>query len=276
MKDAFYFSHDSNARHDPKITAMRSVYGSEGYGWFWMFVEMMRESENYKLDMQSKYVFNSYAMQLQCERIAIEQFVQDCIHEFDLFKSDEAFFWSESLLKRMEIKDIKSKKARESANARWNKSEGNANALEDDANASKTDAYKESKVKESKVNKKEDINTSGTKVPVVKKFIQPTLEEVSNYCYERGNRVDPENWIDHYTSNGWKVGKNPMKDWKAAVRTWEKNAPKKPYTTKADETKRQLDLLNLDSREGELIGTTDERTGSKEIIELDKDSFSIF
>lgn len=155
MKDAFYFSHDSNARHDPKITAMRSVYGSEGYGWFWMLVEMMREAEFYKLDMQSKYVFNSYAMQLQCERIAIEQFVHDCINEFDLFKSDDSFFWSESLMKRMEIKDIKSKKARDSANARWNKSEGNANALKDDANASKNDAYKESKGKVIKESKKE-------------------------------------------------------------------------------------------------------------------------
>ena len=50
----------------------------------------------------------------------------------------------------------------------------------------------------------------------------PTLEEVKEYCTERGNKVDPERWFDYYTSNGWKVGKNPMKDWKAAVRTWER------------------------------------------------------
>ena len=50
----------------------------------------------------------------------------------------------------------------------------------------------------------------------------PTLEEVKEYCKERGNKVDPERWFDYYTSNGWKVGKNPMKDWKAAVRTWER------------------------------------------------------
>lgn len=56
-----------------------------------------------------------------------------------------------------------------------------------------------------------------------KKFIPPTLEEVREYCKERNNRVDPERFIDHYESNGWKVGKNPMKDWKAAVRTWERS-----------------------------------------------------
>lgn len=55
-----------------------------------------------------------------------------------------------------------------------------------------------------------------------KKFIPPTLEEVKAYCIERKNSVDPEEFIDHYVSNGWLVGKNMMKDWKAAVRTWEK------------------------------------------------------
>ena len=58
------------------------------------------------------------------------------------------------------------------------------------------------------------------------KFSPPTLEEVTAYCKERGNNVDPQRFIDHYTANGWKVGKNTMKDWKAAVRTWEKDKPK--------------------------------------------------
>ena len=58
------------------------------------------------------------------------------------------------------------------------------------------------------------------------KHHHPTLEEVKEYCTERGNKVDPERWFDYYTSNGWKVGKNPMKDWKAAVRTWERGESK--------------------------------------------------
>ena len=51
----------------------------------------------------------------------------------------------------------------------------------------------------------------------------PTLEEVKAYCLERKNAVDAQRWLDYYTSNGWKVGRNSMKDWRAAVRTWEKN-----------------------------------------------------
>jgi hypothetical protein len=52
---------------------------------------------------------------------------------------------------------------------------------------------------------------------------RPSLEEVTAYCRERGNKVDPQQWFDHYSSNGWRVGRNPMRDWRAAVRTWERN-----------------------------------------------------
>jgi hypothetical protein len=55
------------------------------------------------------------------------------------------------------------------------------------------------------------------------RFTPPTREEVGAYCLERGNSVDPEHWMDHYTSNGWKVGRVPMKDWRAAVRQWERS-----------------------------------------------------
>lgn len=56
-----------------------------------------------------------------------------------------------------------------------------------------------------------------------KRFIAPTIEEVSSYCKERRSGIDAQHFVDYYTANGWKVGKNPMKDWKAAVRTWERN-----------------------------------------------------
>lgn len=58
-----------------------------------------------------------------------------------------------------------------------------------------------------------------------KRFRPPTVEEVEAYCFERNNKVDAERFVDYYTSNGWKVGKNPMKDWKAAVRNWERKDP---------------------------------------------------
>lgn len=69
---------------------------------------------------------------------------------------------------------------------------------------------------------KDKDNNIGDK-PKRTRFIPPTREEVQAYCLGRNNNVDVERFIDHYTSNGWMVGKNKMKDWKAAVRTWERN-----------------------------------------------------
>lgn len=56
-----------------------------------------------------------------------------------------------------------------------------------------------------------------------KRFVKPTESEVMAYCKERGNGVDATKFCSYYEANGWKVGKNPMKDWKAAVRTWERS-----------------------------------------------------
>ena len=76
-------------------------------------------------------------------------------------------------------------------------------------------------ISKEKINQDKLISSSDRK-----RFTAPTIEDVKAYCKERGNRVDPERFIDYYTSNGWNVGKNPMKDWKAAVRTWERSEPK--------------------------------------------------
>lgn len=64
--------------------------------------------------------------------------------------------------------------------------------------------------------------------------IPPTLQMVSDYCESRRNGIDPQAFIDHYTSNGWMVGKTRMKDWQAAVRTWERNSPVKGAGVKKD------------------------------------------
>lgn len=56
--------------------------------------------------------------------------------------------------------------------------------------------------------------------PPRSRFIPPTVDEVRAYCIEKGYALDADRFVDFYTSNGWKVGRNPMKDWRAAVRTW--------------------------------------------------------
>ena len=67
-------------------------------------------------------------------------------------------------------------------------------------------------------------NNNGNGAQAQKRFQPPDEDEVALYCIERGNHVNAHKFFDYYTANGWKVGKNQMKDWKAAVRTWERNS----------------------------------------------------
>jgi len=61
-----------------------------------------------------------------------------------------------------------------------------------------------------------------------KRFVPPTVEQVSEYCKQRGNSIDAQRFVDFYASKGWFVGKNKMKDWKASVRTWESKQTEQP------------------------------------------------
>ena len=77
------------------------------------------------------------------------------------------------------------------------------------------------------------------------RFTKPTVEEVRAYCRERNNNIDPETFIDFYESKGWMIGKQHMKDWKAAIRTWERrdNADGRMGTEiAADEERRNREL----------------------------------
>lgn len=79
--------------------------------------------------------------------------------------------------------------------------------------------------------------------PKRKTFTKPTIDEIQDYCIERNNNVNAEQFFDHYESNGWKVGKNSMKDWKAAVRTWERSEYRKPNPNSKKNSKE--DAINV-------------------------------
>ena len=76
---------------------------------------------------------------------------------------------------------------------------------------------------EKEIELEKEIDKEKEVIKPQKRFVKPTIEEVQAYCQERNKGVDAQRWYDYYSSNGWKVGKNPMKDWKAAVRTWERS-----------------------------------------------------
>lgn len=185
MKETFYFSHDYNTRNDEKIKKLIYVHGFEGYGLYWAIIEELYQNAN--------------AMRMECERIAYElrndkERITSIINDFDLFVIEGEYFYSESIQKRLNMRDEKSRKASESAKKRWE----NANAMRPH---SERNAIKERKGKENKVNV----------------FKKPTLDELKKYKPE----IDAQRFLDFYDSKGWMIGKNKMKDWKAAARNWE-------------------------------------------------------
>lgn len=106
-------------------------------------------------------------------------------------------------------------------------------------------------------NKREGADKPAPLPTKTKRFVKPTLEDVQAYCQERQNNVDPESFIDFYESKGWKVGNQPMKDWKAAVRTWERRDNNRPRYKTRDERLRENDrelerkCKEYDSRNGQ-------------------------
>ena len=107
-----------------------------------------------------------------------------------------------------------------------------------------------------------------------KRFEKPTLSEIKAYCIERNNNVDAQHFFDYYESNGWKVGKNSMKNWQAAVRTWEKNS----YTnttkqTKKTNTEQTLDAIYKVMNESEVEYGESGCDGSNSVITVNDTKF---
>ena len=125
----------------------------------------------------------------------------------------------------------KSKAGKASAKARQAKASSKVTPVEQTLNTDSTNEQLNINHKPI-TNNQEPLNSLVIKDKVakapIKRFVAPTVEEVSKYCDERCNNIDAQNFVDHYVANGWMRGKAKVKDWKACVRTWEKNS--KPNT----------------------------------------------
>ena len=127
------------------------------------------------------------------------------------------------------------------------KQETNEGQSEDnqETNKRQSEDKRRATTKESKEGKKEKNNN-------IKRFTPPTYEQVSTYCKERNNTVDAERFLDFYESKGWMVGKNKMKDWKAAVRNWERSSKQETKPAKKSQfhnfDERNYDFDELEKR----------------------------
>lgn len=174
--------------------------------------------------------------------------VYDAIMEYGMYDRDpdlEGVALAIFLLAKPQI-DANNKRYENGCKAKKKRtvSETEANVKQD---TSECEAKEKEKVKE-KV-KVKDNN---------KIFKPPTVDDVRAYCTERGNCVDPQSFVDFYASKGWMIGKNKMKDWKAAVRTWERSETKTRLGETAKLTKDNNNFerrrYDMDALERSLIG----------------------
>lgn len=203
-KDTFYFSHDYNTRSDSKIKKLMSIHGWLGYGIFWAIIEDLYQNAN--------------ALPLHYDSIAYDMrttpdIIKSIVLDFELFVINGDFFSSKSVQERLDKRNSKSIKAKESAEKRWNKYERNANALptQSDSNAIKESKVKENKVKENKV-KESKIKK--------KEFIIPAISEVATFFEENGYTIQAaEKAFNYYADGNWtdRDGKQVV-NWKQKMR----------------------------------------------------------
>ncbi len=105
-KDTYYFPHDFHARHDTKINAMMVDFGVEGYGMYWVLIELLYEQRGNKLEKFPK-LFYGLAAELSVDPDRAEKFVLALLNEYRLLDEDETYIWSEAVLRRIEIRENK-------------------------------------------------------------------------------------------------------------------------------------------------------------------------
>jgi len=207
-KDAYYFPHFSNARNDSKILKLRRILGIEGYGIYFMLLEILREQSEFKLPL-------NVVDDLEFEFRVSKEKINSVITHFELFEIIDNKFFSPKLMLYLQPYIEKTERARYAANKRWLNIQIDANA---DANAD-TNAMqgKERKVKESKVKKEKEV------------FTPPSLDEVKQFFTDNGYINADKAW-NYYNDGNWKDSKgNQVLNWKQKMRVvWFKDENKKP------------------------------------------------
>jgi len=214
-----YFLHDSNSFNDEKITELFMSFGYEGLGLFYTLLE--------KLASQEKPIKTSVLK----SQLKVGKKLEKCwkfMESIELIHSNNDETFNIKLMNFSEKYQIKKEKNSKRVSEFRERQEviKNVTHYERICNAPK--------VKESKVN----INNKD-----IKRFTPPSIDEVSIYISENKFNVDAQSFIDHYTTNGWKQGgKTQIKDWKAAVRTWNNRSK----TTKSEYRHPATEIFNND------------------------------
>jgi hypothetical protein len=182
LKDAYYFPHDSNAKDDPKCMLLIDDLGMEGYGIYWVLIELLRDQPNYKYGL---CYIKSIARKYNTTEIKVKQVITG----YGLFEIDDIEFYSLSLIYRMEkvnnLRKIRSEAGKKGNAKRWGNLSQSDNKLI--ANQSQTDCKKsQSKVKESKENKNKENKNIDKENNCIKSELLQSNNKVTS-CNEENN-----------------------------------------------------------------------------------------
>lgn len=211
-----WFKHDADAHVDAKLLRLRMSHGMEAYGLYWHCLELIASNvtaENLTFELEHDSELIAYQTGLPRDRV--EAIMRDMVG-MGLFESSCGKITCLKMMSRMDQS--------QSGNPKFRKAISEAKQKHDSVMTQSSVSHDSVMVESAQ--KIEDRTEDRTDAPKVarRRFTPPSLFEVESYCQERGNHVDPQGFIDHYEASGWVRGKTKIKDWKACVRTWEKNA----------------------------------------------------
>jgi hypothetical protein len=212
-KDTYYFPHDFNAGSDEKILYLRSKFGMQAYGLYWVLIEIMHESSDSKLTCN---LIDGIAYQINVDITFLKEFYNECI-AIELFVTDGVKYWSERVLRNKELlnekRNLKSIAGKKGMENRWKNKEVITN---DNIVITEDNKGKESKVKESKVNK-----TKLKDIPILFRDSIYNDIEVFSAAF-LGTQYESANFNFYYEKvKNWSDSKNNKKiDWIATAKNW--------------------------------------------------------
>lgn len=227
---ADFFSHDIDMRNDIKVKALRRKYSHTGYAVWCFMLEYLTDCTNFEMD------YNEVTQELLAADfdVSVEELKEIISYSVKIgLLQQEAGKLFSAAHKRRFVRMLEVRKRRAEAARKNGRKGGNPNfkkgqpnpyyqttqsVMEDNQNITQDNPIVEySNVEESKAKHKE---TTKVVKKNARRFSAPTVDDVRAYAQEKGYSIDAEHFVDYYTSNGWRVGRNPMKDWKATVRMW--------------------------------------------------------
>jgi len=232
---ADYFSHDIDMRNDIKVKSLRRKFSHTGYAVWCFMLEYLTDCTNFEFDydeVSQELLASDFDVPVAELREIIDYSVKIGLLQYEdgkIFSAAHKRRFVRMLEVRQRRAEAARRNGRKGGNPNFKKGQPNPyyrtteSVMEDNPNITEqitedNPIVEQSNVEYSRV-KKQKENPKGEK-KTASRFSAPTVDEVRAYAQEKGFSIDPEHFVDYYTSNGWRVGRNPMKDWRATVRTW--------------------------------------------------------